>query len=66
MLISAIINKANSGIIIKFEELERTDGYQGITGAFKLKSNGVNDRLFSVYEYEKATMKEIAPANTGF
>jgi hypothetical protein len=66
MLISAIINKANSGIILKFEEIERTDGYQGITGAFRLKSNGVNDRLFSVYEYEKDTMKEIVPANNGF
>ena len=66
MLISAIINKANSGIILKFEELERTDGYQGITVAFRLKSNGANDMLFSVYEYEKGNMKEIAPANTGF
>ena len=39
----------------KFEDLERTDGYQGMTGAFRLKSNGVNDRLFAVYEYERGT-----------
>lgn len=66
MLLSAIINKANNGIIIKFEELERTDGYQGITGAFRLKSNGENDRLFTVYEYEKGQMKEILAADIAF
>ncbi len=66
MLLSAIINKANNCIIIKFEELERTDGYQGITGAFRLKSNGENDRLFAVYEYEKGQMKEILAADIAF
>ena len=66
MLISAIIKKANNGIILKFEDLERTDGYQGMTGAFRLKSNGVNDRLFAVYEYERGAMKEILAADSGF
>ena len=66
MLLSAIINKANNGLIIKFDELERTDGYQGITGAFRLKSNGENDRLFAVYEYEKGRMKEILDADIAF
>lgn len=66
MLISAIINKTKNGIILKFEEIERNDGYQGITGAFKLNTNGITDRLFGIYEYKKGIMKEILPANTGF
>ena len=38
---------------MKFEELERTDGYQGITGAFRLKSNGENDRLLRYMSMKK-------------
>ena len=66
LLIAAILNNSNGKIIIQFQEIERSNGYQGITGTFRLKSNGVTERLYSVYQYQKGKMEEILPAMKGF
>ncbi|MFQ3307046.1 MAG: branched-chain amino acid transport system substrate-binding protein [Candidatus Midichloriaceae bacterium] len=66
MLIAAILNKTDGGIVLEFQELERSSGYQGITGAFRLKSNGLNERLYSVYKYNKGRMHEVLKAENKF
>ena len=66
LLIAAILNNSNGKIIIQFQEIERSNGYQGITGTFRLKSNGITERLYSVYQYQKGKMEEILPAMKGF
>ena len=66
LLIAAILNNSNGKIIIQFQEIEKSNGYQGITGTFRLKSNGVTERLYSVYQYQKGKMEEILPAMKGF
>ena len=66
LLTAAILNKSKGGIIIQFQEIERSNGYQGITGTFRLKSNGVTERLYSIYKYQKGKMKEISHATRGF
>ena len=66
LLIAAILNKSDNGIIIQFQEIENSNGYSGITGTFRLKSNGVTERLYSIYQYQEGKMKEILHATKSF
>ena len=66
MLIASLTKQTNDQVIIKFGELEKSEGYHGTNGLFRFRSNGINERLFSVYEYEKGIMKEIDKAYCKF
>jgi ABC-type branched-subunit amino acid transport system substrate-binding protein len=65
-LISAIFNKRDDKIMIEFQKLETADGHQGVTGLFRFMSNGSNERLYSVYQYQNSRMKEIMTAASNF
>ena len=66
LLIAAILNKSDGGIIIQFQEIENSNGYKGVTGTFRLKSNGVTERLCSIYQYQKGKMTEVLKATKSF
>jgi ABC-type branched-subunit amino acid transport system substrate-binding protein len=62
-LVSALINSKAD-----FSKAALTDptGFMGITGAFRFKSDGSNERLLSVYEINNNVAVEIAKAATNF
>ncbi len=66
MLISAISYPVDGTIMMQFQELERANGYQGVTGVFRLKSNGLNERLMSVYKYRGKKIIEIRKSRSSF
>ena len=65
-LLAAIMNTTDSSIIIEFDKLQRSNGYKGVTGVFRLMPDGTNERKFSIYEMKLGMLKEIVSASNSF
>lgn len=48
---------------VKKEELLNPHGFKGMTGLFKFKQNGLNERSLAVYEIKDGKIEEIEPAS---
>jgi ABC-type branched-subunit amino acid transport system substrate-binding protein len=51
LLLQAISRNTDNVLMISYQDITSPDGYQGITGVFRLKEDGSNQRVLSVYEF---------------
>ena len=63
LLLKSITKSVDNVLMVSYQDIVSPYGYQGVTGIFRLKKDGSNQRLFHIYEFsDDDRLKTISKA----